>query len=75
MTSAAYHDRVQRAHRHSIRALAALLVLLGVAMVVSTIAQGGGPLSSGVVLGVPLALLGAGRLYLAWADGAPDAGA
>ncbi len=72
---AAYHDGVQRAHRQSTRALAAVLLLLGVAMVVSTIARGGGPLSLGIVLGVPLALLGAGRLYLAWSERAPRAGA
>jgi hypothetical protein len=45
-----------------------VLALLGVAMVVSTLARGGAPLSLGVVLGVPLALLGVGRLYLAHAD-------
>ncbi len=64
-----------RAYRLSTRALAALLVLLGLAMVVSTIARGGGPLSLGVVLGIPLVLLGVARLYLARADGAPHADA
>ena len=34
-------------------------------MVVSALVRGGGALSLGVVLGVCLALLGAGRLYLA----------
>jgi hypothetical protein len=56
---------VGTAHRQSTRVLAAVLVVLGLAMVVSTIVRGGGPLSLGIVLGVPLALLGAGRLYLA----------
>jgi hypothetical protein len=55
--------------------LAALLILLGVAMVISTVARGGGPLSLGVVVGVPLVLLGAGRLYLARSEGTPRAGA
>ena len=64
-----------RAYRLSTRALAALLVLLGLAMVVSTIARGGGPLSLGIVLGIPLVLLGVARLYLARADGAPRADA
>lgn len=45
--------------------LAALLLLLGTAIVVSTVARGGGPLALGVLVGVCLALLGAGRLYLA----------
>jgi len=66
---------VARAYRLSTRALAALLVLLGLAMVVSTIARGGGPLSLGIVLGIPLVLLGVARLYLARADGAPRADA
>ena len=44
-------------------------------MVVATVVRGGGPLSLGIVLGVPLALLGAGRLYLTRADGVPRAGA
>jgi hypothetical protein len=56
---------VGTAHRQSTRVLAAVLVVLGLAMVVSTIVRGGGPLSLGIVLGVPLALLGVGRLYLA----------
>jgi hypothetical protein len=34
-------------------------------MVASTIARGGGPLALGVLLGVLLALLGAGRFWLA----------
>jgi len=41
------------------------LCLIGVAMVVSTVARGGGPLAFGVVVGVLFALAGAGRLYLA----------
>ena len=35
--------------------------MIGVAMVVSALARGGGPLALGVVLGTMLALLGAGR--------------
>jgi hypothetical protein len=36
-----------------------------VAMVVTTLARGGGPLALGVVLGVLFAVLGAARVYLA----------
>ena len=43
----------------------ALLLVLGVAMVVSALARGGGPSALGVVLGTMLAVLGAGRLWLA----------
>jgi hypothetical protein len=60
---------VQRAYRVSTRALSALLVVLGVTMVVSALARGGGALALGVVLGTMLALLGAGRLWLGRAGG------
>jgi hypothetical protein len=56
---------VERAYRQSTRALGGLLFLVGVAMVVSTLARGGGPLALGVVLGTLFALLGVGRAYLA----------
>ena len=46
-----------------------LLVLVGLALVVSALARGGGALALGVVLGVLLSLLGAGRLWLALARG------
>ena len=49
--------------------LNALLLVVGVAMVVSALARGGGVLALGVVLGALLALLGAGRLWLALASG------
>jgi hypothetical protein len=62
---------VQRVHRESTRVLSALLVVVGVAMVVSAIARGGGALSVGVLTGALLALLGAGRLYLARSAGEP----
>jgi hypothetical protein len=56
---------VQRAYLNSTRAMSAVLLLLGLAMVVSALAHGGGPLALGVVLGTMLALLGLGRLWLA----------
>ena len=37
---------------------------LGLAIVIVTIANGGGPLSTGVLLGIIFTLLGAGRFYL-----------
>jgi hypothetical protein len=55
---------VQRAYLLSTRVLSALLVLVGLAMVASALARGGGALAVGVVLGTLLALLGAGRLLL-----------
>jgi hypothetical protein len=56
---------VERAYLASTRVLSAMLLVLGVALVVVALAGGGGPLALGVVLGTMLALVGAGRLYLA----------
>jgi hypothetical protein len=55
---------VQRAYLLSTRVLSALLVLVGLAMVATALARGGGALAVGVVLGTLLAMLGAGRLWL-----------
>jgi hypothetical protein len=60
---------VERAYRSSTRALGALTCLLGIAITVVAIANGGGPLALGVVVGVLFALLGAGRFYLASRSG------
>ena len=49
--------------------LSAALVLIGVALLVSTLARGGGPLAIGVLLGVLFVAAGVGRLYLARGDG------
>jgi hypothetical protein len=59
---------VQRAYIASTRLLSAALLVVGVAMVVSTIARGGGPLALGVILGIMLALVGAGRFWLTRGD-------
>jgi hypothetical protein len=56
---------VQRAYLVSTRVLSALLVVIGVAMVATALARGGGALAVGVVFGTLLALVGAGRLWLA----------
>jgi hypothetical protein len=56
---------LRRAYLNSTRVLGGLLMLVGLTMVVSALARGGGALALGVVLGTMLALLGAGRLWLA----------
>ena len=56
---------MERAYLNSTRVLNALLVLVGLALIVATLARGGGALALGLVVGVLLALLGAGRLWLA----------
>jgi multisubunit Na+/H+ antiporter MnhB subunit len=56
---------MRRVYATSTRVMSALIMLVGLAMVVSALARGGGALALGVVLGTMLALLGAGRLWLA----------
>ena len=56
---------MRRAYATSTRILSGLIMLVGMAMVASAIARGGGALALGVVLGTMLAILGAGRLWLA----------
>jgi hypothetical protein len=63
---------MRSAYAVSTRVLSALLLLVGIAMVVSALARGGGALALGVVLGTLLALLGAGRLWLALARGGEE---
>jgi hypothetical protein len=45
------------------RVLSLLMVLVGVALLVSTLGRGGGPLSVGIVFGVLFCAAGAARLY------------
>jgi hypothetical protein len=55
---------MQRAYIGSTRALSVLLVALGLVLIVSAVARGGGVLALGVVVGTGLTLAGAGRLWL-----------
>ena len=45
------------------RVLSALMMVIGVAIIVRTIAAGGGPVALGLVLGLLFVAAGAGRLY------------
>jgi hypothetical protein len=56
---------VHRAYRQSTRVFAVVIFGLGVAMVVTTIARGGGALALGLIVGLAFMGIGAGRLYLA----------
>jgi hypothetical protein len=40
------------------------MVLIGLAMIISAVAHGGGPLAYGVVLGILFIAVGAGRLWV-----------
>jgi len=52
-------------YRGSVRLFSLVFVLLGLALLVSTIAAGGGPLSIGVLLGIAFLAVGVGRLWIA----------
>lgn len=54
--------------------LSTLIVVLGLAMVILSLAKGGGPLALGVVLGTMLAAIGALRLWFAGPARAPGDG-
>jgi hypothetical protein len=59
-----YDGLMQRAYLGSIRALSVLLILLGLVLMGSALARGGGPLAVGVLVGACFLLAGAGRLWL-----------
>jgi multisubunit Na+/H+ antiporter MnhB subunit len=56
---------VRRAYLMSTRIISGIIMLLGLTLVISALARGGGALALGVVLGAMLTALGAGRLWLA----------
>ncbi len=55
----------QPLQRSATMLLSLLMLVLGVAIIVRTVAAGGSPISVGLVLGVLFVLAGGGRLYLA----------
>jgi hypothetical protein len=55
----------ERVYRGSVRAFSVVFLLLGFAVLISTLAAGGGPLSVGVLLGLAFLAVGAGRLWIA----------
>ncbi len=54
----------QRLHRYSTRVLSIAMIIIGIALVVRTVAAGGGAVAIGVLMGVLFIAAGAGRLYL-----------
>lgn len=51
-------------HGAATRVLSTLMIVLGVGIVASTVARGGGPLATGVLLGVLFVAAGVARLYI-----------
>ena len=56
---------MERARRNTTIALGSALAVLGVAMIVATIARGGGALTVGILIGVAFTLIGCARVYIA----------
>ena len=46
--------------------LSSLVALIGIAIVVRTIAGGGGPIAQGLLIGLLFFAAGAGRAWMAW---------
>ncbi len=55
-------DSPERIYRGSVRAFSLVFIILGLAILVSTFANGGGPLSIGAILGVAFLAVGVIRL-------------
>jgi hypothetical protein len=54
----------ERIYSGSVRVFSLVFVVLGLALLVSTLARGGGPLSVGTLLGVAFLAVGVGRLWI-----------
>ncbi len=54
----------QGAYRGAVRVFSLVFVALGLLLLVATLAQGGGPASVGVLIGIAFLAVGLGRLWL-----------
>lgn len=54
----------ERIYRGSVRAFSIVMVVLGLAILVTAVANGGGPASVGVLIGVAFVAVGAARLWM-----------
>ncbi len=55
----------ERIYQGSVRAFSIVFIALGVLLLIATLANGGGPLSVGTLLGIAFLAVGAGRLWIA----------
>ena len=53
-------------HRRATLVMSAAMLVLGIAIIVVTLANGGGPFALGMVLGLLFTASGAGRQYFTW---------
>ena len=54
----------ERLYTGSVRVLSVVFVVLGAALIVVTLAAGGGPVSLGMLMGLGFLAVGAGRLWV-----------
>jgi hypothetical protein len=54
----------ERVYRGAVRGLSIAFIGLGLAVLVLTLANGGGPASVGVLIGIAFLVVGVGRLWL-----------
>jgi hypothetical protein len=54
----------ERVYRGAVRAFSLAFVAIGLVVLVTTLANGGGPASVGFLIGIAFLLVGAGRLWL-----------
>ena len=54
----------ERLYRGSVRTLSLVFVALGAALLIVTLASGGGPLSVGALMGILFLAIGIGRLWI-----------
>lgn len=54
----------REAHRRMTVAMSAVMIVLGLALVARTLAEGGGPLALGMLLGVLFVAAGVGRIWV-----------
>jgi hypothetical protein len=54
----------ERAYRGAVRAFSLVFVAIGLLVLVVTLANGGGPLSLGFLMGIAFLLVGVGRIWL-----------
>ena len=58
-----------RAYHGAIRGFSLVFVVLGLALIVSTLANGGGPASIGFLMGILFVAVGIGRFWIATRSG------
>jgi len=54
----------ERVYRGAVRAFSLVFVVIGLLVLVVTLANGGGPLSLGFLMGIAFLLVGVGRIWL-----------